>query len=110
LEDSRAIKKQVQIPVLCTGGFQTASFIRQAIDSKACDGVSIARALVANNDLVKIFAQGKDRPDKPCTHCNKCLANVIENPLGCYEVSRYDGDYEAMIREVMSVFSPTGFE
>ncbi|MCQ3932743.1 MAG: NADH:flavin oxidoreductase [Chloroflexi bacterium] len=110
LEDSRAIKKQVQIPVLCTGGFQTASFIRQAIDSKACDGVSIARALVANNDLVKIFAQGKDRPDKPCTHCNKCLANVIENPLGCYEVSRYDGDYEAMIREVMSVFSPSGFE
>lgn len=110
LEDSRAIKKQVQIPVLCTGGFQTASFIRQAIDSKACDGVSIARALVANNDLVKIFAQGKDRPDKPCTHCNKCLANVIENPLGCYEVSRYDGDYEAMIREVMSVFSLSGLE
>ncbi len=110
LEDSRAIKKEVQIPVLCTGGFQTASFIRQAINTGACDGVSIARALVANNDLVKIFAQGKDRPDKPCTHCNKCLANVIENPLGCYEVSRYDGDYEAMIREVMSVFSPSGFE
>ncbi len=110
LEDSHAIKKHVQIPVICTGGFQTASFIRQAINTGACDGVSIARALVANNDLVKIFAQGKDRPDKPCTHCNKCLANVIENPLGCYEVSRYDGDYDAMIREVMSVFSPSGFE
>ncbi|MBZ0318599.1 MAG: NADH:flavin oxidoreductase [Anaerolineae bacterium] len=110
LEDSRAIKKHVQIPVLCTGGFQTASFIRQAINTGACDGVSIARALVANNDLVKIFAQGKDRPEKPCTHCNKCLANVIENPLGCYEVSRYGGDYDAMIRQVMSVFSPSGFE
>ncbi len=110
LEDSRAIKKNVQIPVLCTGGFQTASFIRQAINTGACDGVSIARALVANNDLVNIFAQGKDRPEKPCTHCNKCLANVIENPLGCYEVSRYDGDYDAMIRQVMSVFIPSGFE
>jgi hypothetical protein len=30
---------------------------------------------------------------------------VLENPLGCYEVSRFDGDYDRMIREVMSFFS-----
>ena len=36
--------------------------------------------------------------------------NVIENPLGCYELSRYDGDAERMLREVMSVYRPTGFE
>src|SRR5689334_3827887 len=30
----------------------------------------------------------QDRADKPCTYCNKCLVNVVENPLGCYEESR----------------------
>ncbi len=108
--DAGAIKKHVTIPVLCTGGFQTASYIRQVIREGYCDAVTIARPLIANNDLVKVFAQGKDRPDRPCTYCNKCLVNVLENPLGCYELSRYDGDYENMIREIMSVFEPNGFE
>jgi 2,4-dienoyl-CoA reductase (NADPH2) len=107
LADARAIKERVSIPVLCTGGFQTASVIREAISGGACDAVTIARPLIANNDLVEIFASGRDRPERPCTYCNRCLVNVIENPLGCYELARYDGDREAMIREVMSTFSDT---
>jgi 2,4-dienoyl-CoA reductase-like NADH-dependent reductase (Old Yellow Enzyme family) len=109
-DDAKAIKEAVKIPVLCTGGFQTASVIRQVINEGYCDAVTIARPLIANPDLVKIFASGKDQAPKPCTYCNKCLVNVIENPLGCYELSRYDGDSEAMMREVMSVFEPTGFQ
>jgi len=104
LLSSRAIKQAVNIPVLCTGGFQQGSFIRKAIEDGYCDGVTIARQLIANNDLPKQLQQGKDLPDKPCTYCNKCLLNVIENPLGCYELSRFDGDYEAMMAEVMSVY------
>ncbi len=46
LEDSRAIKAAVSIPVICTGGFQTASVIREAIQSGGCDAVSMARPLV----------------------------------------------------------------
>jgi dihydrouridine synthase (Dus) len=109
LADARAIKAAVGIPVLCTGGFQTASVIRRAIEAGDCDAVTIARPLIANPDLVKTFAAGHDRPERPCTYCNKCLVNVIENPLGCYELARYDGDQERMIREVMSVYRPTGF-
>ena len=104
------IKKHVNIPVLCTGGFQQASYIRKAINDMYCDAVTIARPLIANNDLVHDFALGKDIADKPCTYCNKCLLNVIENPLGCYELSRFDNDYEEMMIEVMSVFHPTHFE
>jgi len=107
---ARQIKSHLKIPVLVTGGFQTASIIRRYIGEGYCDAVSIARALVANNDLVKIFASGKDIPDRPCTHCNKCLVNAIKNPLGCYELSRFDGDYDRMIREVMSVFHPSPFD
>jgi 2,4-dienoyl-CoA reductase-like NADH-dependent reductase (Old Yellow Enzyme family) len=108
--DAAAVKKAVSIPVLCTGGFQTASVIRALIEQGRCDGVTIARPLIANNDLVKTFAAGRDRPERPCTYCNRCLVNVIENPLGCYEPARYDGDADRMMREVMSVYTPTGFE
>jgi 2,4-dienoyl-CoA reductase-like NADH-dependent reductase (Old Yellow Enzyme family) len=108
LPDSRAVKRAVGIPVLCTGGFQTASVVRQAIENGDCDAVSIARPLIANNDLVQLWAAGHDRPPTPCTYCNKCLVNVLENPMGCYEESRY-GSREEMIRQVLSVFDPPPF-
>jgi len=109
LPDSRLVKQAITVPVICTGGFQTASVIRQAISGGDCDGVSIARPLVANNDLVNQFAAGRDKAEKPCTYCNKCLAHVVEHPLGCYEESRY-ASREEMMAQVMSVFHPLPFE
>ena len=105
LPDSLAIKRAVNVPVICTGGFQTASAIRDAITQGQCDAVSIARSLVANNDLAKLFAAGHDRPPRPCTYCNKCLLNTVNNPLGCYEEARFDSRDE-MIGQIMSVFEP----
>jgi len=108
LDDSRQIKAAVGIPVICTGGFQTASFIRHAIESGGCDAVSMARPLIANNDLVQMFAAGADRAPKPCTYCNKCLVNVLQNPLGCYEESRF-ASREEMLQQIFSVFAPAPF-
>jgi 2,4-dienoyl-CoA reductase (NADPH2) len=105
VDEAYEIKKNVSIPVLCTGGFQTASYIRKVISDGMCDGVAIARPLVANNDLVLSFAAGKDLPEKPCTYCNKCLVHAISDPLGCYELSRYEGDYDRMVAEIMQVFT-----
>jgi 2,4-dienoyl-CoA reductase (NADPH2) len=105
LPDAQAIKQAVGVPVICTGGFQTASVIREAINQGKCDAVSIARSLVANNDLVKMFAEGLDRPPRPCTYCNKCAVNTLKNPLGCYEENRF-GSREEMLQEIMSVFDP----
>jgi 2,4-dienoyl-CoA reductase-like NADH-dependent reductase (Old Yellow Enzyme family) len=108
LPDARAIKAAVSVPVICTGGFQTASIISKAITSGDCDAVSAARPLTANNALVEVFRRGQDRADKPCTYCNRCLVNVVENPLGCYEESRFPSR-EAMIAQIMSVFDPAPF-
>jgi 2,4-dienoyl-CoA reductase (NADPH2) len=104
--DTRVIKQAVTIPVIANGSLQTASHIRQLFADGVCDAVSMARPLIANNDLPKLFAAGHDRPDRPCTYCNKCTVNVLQNPLGCYELSRYDGDYDAMLKEILSVFQP----
>lgn len=108
LHYARAIKQAVSVPVICTGGFQTASVIRQAIDRGDCDAVSAARPLVANRDLVRQFEAGADRPARPCTYCNKCLVNVVENPLGCYDETRF-ASRDEMVREIMAVFDPPPF-
>ncbi len=108
LADCRAVKKVVSIPVVCTGGFQTASVVADAIARGDCDGVTIGRPLIANPNLVELWRAGHDRPPRPCTYSNKCLINQLENPLGCYEESRFDSR-EEMVREILSVFDPPQF-
>jgi 2,4-dienoyl-CoA reductase (NADPH2) len=98
----------VKIPVLCTGGFQTATVIEQALADQCCDAVTIARPLIANNDLVKVFAGGAAKAEKPCTYCNRCLVNAVANPLGCYEPKRFN-THEEMVQQIMSVFVPHPF-
>jgi 2,4-dienoyl-CoA reductase-like NADH-dependent reductase (Old Yellow Enzyme family) len=105
LDEARAIKAAVKIPVISTGGYQTASYIREAISSGACDAVSIARPLIANNDLIAQWQQGRDVPERPCTYCNRCLVNAPKNLLGCYDESRF-ASRAAMVEEILSVYEP----
>ena len=98
------IKQAVNIPVLCTGGFQKADEARHYIENGWFDGITMARALVANNDLPKLWQSGKNEPDRPCTFCNKCLLNAPKNPLGCYEVARFENDWDKMVAEIMSIY------
>ncbi len=90
------------------GGFQDAPVIRRVLERGSCDAVSIARPLIASNDLVKTFAQGHDSPEVPCTYCNRCPVNAPENPLGCYDETRFE-TREVMVRDIMSVFDPPPF-
>jgi 2,4-dienoyl-CoA reductase-like NADH-dependent reductase (Old Yellow Enzyme family) len=103
LPEARAIKQAVNVPVIALGGFQTASLIRAAMERGDCDAVSMGRPLIANPDVVNMFAAGLDRAPKPCTYCNKCLINFVENPLGCYEEARFDSR-EQMLRQILSVY------
>jgi 2,4-dienoyl-CoA reductase-like NADH-dependent reductase (Old Yellow Enzyme family) len=125
LRDAKEIKQNLQeIPIITTGGFQQASYINAAIEGQYTDGVSMARTLVANNDLVnQYFQQGKDIAERPCTYCNQCLGAYLELPMGCYAIDRFyqrsisnltREDQEkavqeaetARTREVMTVFEP----
>jgi 2,4-dienoyl-CoA reductase-like NADH-dependent reductase (Old Yellow Enzyme family) len=110
LHDAAQIKASVKIPVICTGGFQQASLVRQSIESNMVDGVTMARMLIANNDLPQQWQTGRDIAERPCTYCNKCLLNVLENPLGCYDERRFGGDRDRLIQEVMTVFKPGTFD
>ena len=124
LRDAKEIKQSLkEIPIITTGGFQQASYINAAIKEGYTDGVSMARMLVANNDLVNKFQSGMDIAERPCTYCNECLGAYLELPMGCYNVQRF---YERSINnltgkereqadrkaerartdEVMTVFNP----
>jgi 2,4-dienoyl-CoA reductase-like NADH-dependent reductase (Old Yellow Enzyme family) len=104
LDEARAIKAALKIPVISTGGWQSAAKIRDAINSGDCDGVAIARSLVANPDLLRFWAAGDDLPPRPCTYCNRCLLNAPKNPLGCYEPLRFP-DHETMVEQLMTVYN-----
>lgn len=108
-DEAREIKKHVRIPVLNTGGYQNANLIRKVISENYCDGVTIARPLIANNDLPHILQQGMEEPERPCSFCNRCLINAVANPLGCYDERRFPNRDE-MLREVMTVFDPPQFK
>jgi 2,4-dienoyl-CoA reductase (NADPH2) len=103
IDEARAIKAAVSVPVINTGGYQTASVVRDGIVSGAFDGVAIARSLLANPDLLQQWAAGRDLPAVPCTYCNKCLVNAPENPMGCYELARFESR-DAMIGELMRIY------
>ena len=108
-EYSREIKKNVGVPIINTGGYQDGRVIRRVISEGYADAVSIARPLIANRDLPQILESKRDLPDKPCSFCNRCLVNAIANPLGCYDVRRFDGDHDAMVAKILEVFRPSQF-
>jgi 2,4-dienoyl-CoA reductase (NADPH2) len=110
---ARAIREKVpKIPVLLTGGFQTAHGIARVLREGCCDAVTIARPLLANPDLPRALEEGWDGPrHKPCSYCNNCLLRVVEGPLGCYDQERFDeGDptpegHDRMMRDVFAIFT-----
>ncbi len=108
-EYCREVKRSVGVPIINTGGYQDGRVIRRVISEGYTDAVSIARPLVANRDLPHILQSGKDLPDRPCTFCNRCLVNAVANPLGCYDLRRFDGNQETMVAEIMKVFHPSQF-
>jgi 2,4-dienoyl-CoA reductase (NADPH2) len=99
LPEAEAVRQALSIPVVVTGGFQTASVVR---------AVSIARPLLANPDLVNQWAAGADRAERPCSFCNRCLYHAPEDPLGCYDDRRFDS-YDSMVAQLMSIYRPDGW-
>ena len=94
LDYAGIFKKGTGMPVIANGGFQEKDFIEGAIDSQRCDMVSMARALIANPDLPAVYKAGKNAPERPCSHCNKCVGRTVTSPLGCYDVKRFASQKE----------------
>lgn len=93
-------KEKVGLPVIANGGFQRRETIDGALEDGKCDLVAMARALIANPDLVRQFEAGRSEPEVPCTFCNRCAARTATSPLGCYEPARF-ASYPDMQEQIL---------
>jgi 2,4-dienoyl-CoA reductase (NADPH2) len=100
-DDARRFREETGLPVIANGGFQERDLIERALEEGKADMVAMARPLLANVDLVKLFRQGINRPENPCTYCNRCPVRTATSPLGCYDLSRFrsQDEMEAQIME-----------
>ncbi len=98
--DAGRFKEETGLPVIANGGFQERGLIEQILRDQKADLVAMARPLLANVNLVKLFKQGVDRPDRPCTHCNRCAMRTANFPLGCYDPTRF-ASLDAMEAQIM---------
>jgi 2,4-dienoyl-CoA reductase-like NADH-dependent reductase (Old Yellow Enzyme family) len=107
LDSAETFKETVGLPVIANGGFQYKDFIEGALESGRCDMVSMARALIANLDLLELFKAGQNGPEpkKLCSHCNRCVGRTVTSPLGCYDVSRFASRTE-MHKEILRFNQP----
>jgi 2,4-dienoyl-CoA reductase-like NADH-dependent reductase (Old Yellow Enzyme family) len=97
---AETFRRETGLPVIANGGFQNLQFVESSLRDKKCDFVSMARALIANPDLVNQFKAGEKAMRPPCTHCNRCAARTATSPLGCYDRSRF-ASLEEMQEQIM---------
>ena len=81
LEGAKAIKKQITPPVMLVGGVRSFSKAEEILGQGDVDFVSLARPLIRQPDLPRIWLAGG--PDKAgCISCNACFP-VGNPPLSC---------------------------
>lgn len=77
---------ELDIPVICVGGFHTTEGMESAIVSGRCDAVSAARAMIADPYLFQnVQAPAPGRP--VCGYCNGCIARFGGTRIDCYSDS-----------------------
>ena len=83
LSAAEKIKKAVNIPVIVVGGIDNIADIKDIIENKGIDFVSMSRPFIMEPNIVKKFKEGKQTVSK-CIKCNYCAIIGEEKPLRCY--------------------------
>lgn len=87
LDAARAVKREVQVPVISVGGFVQPHAMASALVTGAADFIALSRALVADPGYPRKLAEGDPAPSR-CIHCNLCLYYLKIAPLHCYRGKR----------------------
>lgn len=80
---AKAIKAEVNIPVIVCGGIRSKADMEQVICDDGIDAVSICRPLILEADLVNKYKTGKSTEPK-CIECNYCVIGIMDAPVRCY--------------------------
>jgi 2,4-dienoyl-CoA reductase-like NADH-dependent reductase (Old Yellow Enzyme family) len=83
LAQAEQFTRDLEIPVICVGGFHTRAGMEAALTAGRCDAVSAARAFIANPYLFRHMHT--PLPGAPvCGFCNGCVARHGGSAVDCY--------------------------
>jgi 2,4-dienoyl-CoA reductase (NADPH2) len=99
-EEAREVKKNVGIPVLNTGGYQNGAPHPKVISENYCDGVTIARPLIASNDCPRSSSRAATSRASVLFLQLLSLSMRWQTP-GLLRLEAIRRDRDAMIREAM---------
>ena len=72
------IKKEVSIPVIGVGKIHSPELADEILRTGKVDLVAMGRALLADPDLPKKAAEGRENEIRPCIYCNQgCLGRIL---------------------------------
>jgi 2,4-dienoyl-CoA reductase-like NADH-dependent reductase (Old Yellow Enzyme family)/thioredoxin reductase len=74
-----AIKKHVKTPVASVGAHCDPALLEEIIASGQADVVELARAVMADTDLVNKARAGKPEDIRPCLRCLACFSHLLTN-------------------------------
>ncbi len=81
LEDARALRKAVKLPIVLLGGIKTRAAIDRALD-EGFELVGMARALLHDAELPKKFQSGA-LAGSGCVPCNQCICEMDKGGVRC---------------------------
>ncbi|MGN0202989.1 MAG: FAD-dependent oxidoreductase [Coprococcus sp.] len=79
LDLAEAIKKNVHVPVVAVGGFNSPDQVEAALASGKCDFVALGRQQFADPYFVNKTLQGHEDQIAPCLRCS-CFNPLASNP------------------------------
>ena len=72
LDDAKAVRKSVSLPLCLVGGIRSFNVAEKVVEAGTVDCVSICRALIREPDLIKRWKNG-DRRRADCISCWGCI-------------------------------------
>jgi len=85
-ENSRLLKKELNIPVILVGGIRSKSVAEDVLQKGDADLISISRPLIREPDLPNEFKEGKEKAD--CISCNGCMRFQKLAMVKCTQINK----------------------
>lgn len=84
----REIKSQTDIPTMMVGGLRTFSLMKEIIENKEADFVSLCRPLICEPNLINDWKTNEHKKAK-CISCNKCVESIFKGkPIDCIQATK----------------------
>lgn len=98
---ARAVKENVDVPVFCAGRMDDPDRALRAIETGACDVISLGRPLLADPEYVNKLRSGQVSSIRPCISCQEgCMGRIQEYSMINCAVNPQTG------RERVSAYNP----